>query len=136
MDMRPLFSASGPVAAVALALALVASTGCKPKNDKPAESPAATTSATPASNDDGCRQGVGDDLKTAGRTAGAGAKTGLTTAADGIVQAGSAAAGLVQGGTSEAKQRWNEGGTETKSTARKGASETREAAGTPRCSNR
>ena len=89
--------------------------------------------ATPSAASEPCRQGVGDDVKMAGRTAGAAAKTGLTAAADGIVQAGSSAAGLVHGGTDEAEQRWNEGKKETKANARKNAADTREEASTPPC---
>ncbi|MDF2694710.1 MAG: hypothetical protein K0S65_3093 [Labilithrix sp.] len=89
--------------------------------------------ATPSPASEPCRNGVGDDVQMAGRTAGAAAKTGLTAAADGIVQAGSSAAGLVHGGSEEAEQRWKEGGKETKADARKNAAETRREANTPPC---
>jgi hypothetical protein len=106
---------------IALALALA---GCK------SSQPSSSEAAAPTRD---CREGVGDDVKTAGRTAGAGAKTGIVAAGDGMVQAGSSVAGLVHGGTDEAKQHWKEGGKETKANARKGADETRAEANVPRC---
>lgn len=106
-------------------LPLLLAVGCKSRNDPPPATPT-TTSAT-------CRDGVGDDVQLAGRTAGAAAKTGITTAGDGIVQAGSATAGLFEGGTDEAGRRWHQKGNETKATARKGAAETREEASVPPC---
>jgi hypothetical protein len=108
---------------LALALAVV---GCSPNEQKPA-----STASSPGPK--ACREDVGDDVRMAGRTAGAAAKTGITAAADGIVQAGSATAGLVEGGKDEAKQRWKEGGHETKANARKNAAETKHEANTPSC---
>lgn len=116
--------------ALVLALLLAAS-GCKSSRG---DVPPTTTSSTPAPQPT-CRQGVGDDVRLAGRTAGAAAKTGATTAVDGVKQAGRSAAGLVHGGTSEAGEKWHEGGEQTKATANEGAAETRKEASVPPCKN-
>ena len=111
-------------------LTLLALVACK--NDKPAESPSSSSSSSasaPTSNEQaGCKES-----SKVGRTAVAGAKTGLEAAADGIVQAGSTGAGLVHGGTEEAKEKWNDGKKETKDRAKKNAAETKQEAHTPRC---
>lgn len=60
-------------------------------------------------------------------------KTGVTTAVDGVVQAGSSGATLVRDGSSDAEQRWEEKGDATKATARKGREETRHESRVPRC---
>jgi len=110
-----------------LVVLMAAACGGSRGSSAPAESP-------PAASEAGCRDGAADDVKMAGRTARAAAKTGLTAAADGIVQAGSSVAGLVEGGKDEAKQRWKDGGAQTREDARKGAAETKQAASVPRCS--
>ena len=76
-------------------------------SNKPAESP----SAKPA--DSQCREDVGDDVEMGAKTGVAGAKTGVTTAGEGLKTFGSSAAGLVEGGSDEAKQRWKEGKKDT-----------------------
>lgn len=120
----------------ACALVAVAG-GCDSSaKQKPAASPSSATSSSssPApSPAKSCRDGVGDDVKMAGRTAGSAAKTGITAAADGIVQVGSATAGLVHGGKEEAKEKWKAGAAETKADARENASETKQEASLPPC---
>lgn len=64
------------------------------------------------------------DVETVGRTAGSAAKTGAVAAADGVVQVGSATAGLVTDGASGAKEKWKSRGAETKQDARENADET------------
>ena len=98
--------------------------GCK--NDKPAES----------SSDKQCREDVGDDVNHGLKTGVSGAKTGVTTAGEGVKTFGKSAAGLVEGGSDEAKKRWREGKQETKATAKEGAQETKAEAATPKCSGR
>ena len=58
---------------------------------------------------------------------------GLTTAGAGVKQFGEATAGLVEGGSDEAKRRWKEGKGETKSTAHEGAEKTRQEAHSAPC---
>lgn len=65
-----------------------------------------------------------------------GAKTGVTTGVEGVKTFGSSAAGLVEGGSDEAKKRWNDGKQETKSTAHEGAQETKKEAHTAKCAGR
>ncbi len=72
--------------------------------------------ASPAKSPPTCREGVGDDVRMAGRTAGS-----------------AVAVGLVEGGTQEAGERWHEKGNETKSTARAGGAETSKEASLPPC---
>lgn len=74
-----------------------------------------------------------DDVDTAGRTGLAGAKTGVTTAGEGIKTFGNSAAGLVEGGSGEAKKRWNEGKKETRETARAGKADTKREAHAHEC---
>lgn len=80
-----------------------------------------------------CREGFADDAETAGRTVGQAAKTGVVAAADGVVQVGSAGAGLVQDGTDGAKAKWKARGAETKQEARENAAETKREASRPNC---
>jgi len=123
---RTFTSFRGIGAACAFAVAV---SGCDSSaKQRPAASPSDTSSASKP-----CRDGVGDDVKMAGRTAGSAAKTGITAAADGIVQAGSATAGLVHGGKEEAKEKWKAGAAETKADARENASETKQEASLPPC---
>jgi len=56
-----------------------------------------------------------------------------TTAVEGVKTFGSATAGLVEGGTDEAKVRWKEGSAQTKKTARKGGAETKQESDVPQC---
>jgi hypothetical protein len=98
--------------------------GCK--KDKPAAAPAETQ----------CREDVGDDVATGAKTGVSGAKTGVTTGVEGVKTFGSSAAGLVEGGSDEAKKRWNEGKKDTKATAHEGAAETKHEAQTPKCGAR
>jgi hypothetical protein len=72
--------------------------------------------------------GAEGGVTTGARTGVEGAKTGVETGVAGVKQLGSATAGLVEGGSGEAKSRWNEGKRETKHTAREGASHTKQEA--------
>lgn len=81
-----------------------------------------------------CRADVGDDVETAGRTGVEGVKTGATTAVEGVKTFGSATAGMVEGGTKGAKEKWNEGAEKTGETADQGAAKTKGQA-LPRCKN-
>lgn len=109
---------------VLLATLLLAGAACKSS---------AHGAAAPLKSPPTCREGVGDDVHMAGRTAGSAIKTGATTAVDGVKQAGSSAVTLVTGGTKEASERWHEKGNETKSTARTGGAETSREASLPPC---
>lgn len=111
-------SAARSVIAVVFALA-VAACGAE-ATAKPPEAPAT------------CDR-VSDDVKTAGRTVGAAAKTGAVAAADGVVQVGSATAGLVEDGTDGARARWKARAAETKRDARENADETKREANRPTC---
>lgn len=108
---------------VAFLLLGLAACGGK-SSDKAPETPAG-----PAT----CRDGLADDAETAGRTVGQAAKTGVVAAADGVVQVGSATAGLVQDGKQGAKERWKARGAETKQDARENAAETKREASRPNC---
>ena len=108
-----------------LALALIGLAACGGKSS-------AKAPETPASSGM-CRDGVGDDAATAGRTVGQAAKTGVVAATDGVVQVGSATAGLVEDGTSGAKSKWKERGAETKQDARENAADTKREANRPSC---
>ena len=80
-----------------------------------------------------CRRGPADDVEMGARTGVEGAKTGATTAVEGVKTAGSAAAGWVEGGSAEARRRWNEGKQQTRGTAREGAADVDRAASVPEC---
>lgn len=67
---------------------------------------------------------VNQCAKTTGDTVGSAAKTGGTTAVAGVEQFGGAVGGFFQGGTDEAKRRWNEGKQKTRETATEGARDT------------
>jgi hypothetical protein len=110
------------------ALASVA-TGCASRSSKDAASPAPAE----ATQRPPCRNDVGDDVEVGARTGAEGVKTGATTAVEGVKTFGGATAGLVQGGTDEAKQRWNEGAARTKRTAREGSADTKDEGNIPKC---
>jgi hypothetical protein len=78
---------------------------------------------TAADADDPC--GPEEDVAHAAETAGSGAKTGATTAWEGMKTFGKSVGGLFSGGTDEAEQQWKEGAEETKKTAKQGAQETK-----------
>jgi hypothetical protein len=109
--------------AVLLVLA-VAGVGCGSRSDRGASAP----SGPPT-----CRNDAGDDVEVGARTAGSGVKTGAKTAVEGVKTFGSATAGLVEGGSDEAKLRWKEGAAETKQTAKSGGAETKHEGEVPRC---
>jgi hypothetical protein len=88
--------------------------GC---HSKPAESPCG---------------GVEGGVTTGARTGAEGARTGVETGVAGAKQFGNSAAGLVQGGSDEAKARWNDGKQKTKETANRGSERTSDEA--HRCS--
>jgi hypothetical protein len=92
-----------------LALALLAAlSGCG-SSDKHASSP------------NTCGKGAKAKLKKGARTAGASAKAGVETAAEGVKTFGRATGGLIRGGSKEAKREWNKGASDTDRTASKGA---------------
>jgi hypothetical protein len=100
---------------IAMAIALaVALAGCGSRH-KGAAAPASASRPS-------CRDGAGDDVEVGARTAGSGVKT-----------FGKATAGLVEGGTDEAKTRWKEGAAQTKATAKEGGAETKQEGEVPRC---
>lgn len=108
-------------------------------HDKDGETPVDKKAEQPAPkpvDDDQCREDVGDDVKMGAKTGVAGAKTGITTAGQGIKTFGRSAAGLVEGGSEEAKQRWKEGKEDTKQTAHEGAADTKSEARKPKCAGR
>jgi hypothetical protein len=108
-------------APLALVLLALISGGCASRSSKGAEGPPA------------CRNDAIDDVEVGARTGVAGAKTGATTAVEGVKTFGSATAGLVEGGTDEAKTRWKQGAAQTKQTAHKGSEDTKEQSGVPQC---
>ncbi len=109
--------------AAPLALVLLATLG----------SGCASRSSTGAAGPPACRNDAIDDVEVGARTGVAGAKTGATTAVEGVKTFGSATAGLVEGGSDEAKARWKQGAAQTKQTAHKGGEETKEQSGVPQC---
>ena len=118
---------------------LVALVSCS-RHNKDGDTPVDKKTEKPADekpvSDDQCREDVGDDVKMGAKTGVAGAKTGVTTAGQGIKTFGRSAAGLVEGGSEEAKQRWKEGKEETKATAHEGAADTKTEAKKPKCAGR
>jgi hypothetical protein len=80
-----------------------------------------------------CRQGAKDDLTVAGRTTGESVKTGAETGVEGVKTAGKAVGGLVKGGTTEAKEKWDEGKAETSATAHDDSAKVHEEADVPPC---
>lgn len=84
--------------------------------------------ATPA-----CRKGAKGDIAMGARTAGEAVKTGAETGVEGVKAAGKAVGGLVEGGTAEAKEKWNEGKQDTKATAHEGAADVDREASVPAC---
>ena len=119
---------SSLVLRITLAALLLGAVGCGSRSHKDAAAPAAGPSVPPS-----CRNDAGDTVEVGARTGVEGAKTGVTTAVEGVKTVGSATAGLVQGGTDEAKARWKEGAAQTKQTARSGGAETKQEADVPRC---
>lgn len=109
------------VASLALVLLASATSGCASRSNKGAAGPPA------------CRNDAVDDVEVGARTGVAGAKTGATTAVEGVKTFGSATAGLVEGGSDEAKARWKQGAAQTKQTAHKGGEETKEQSAVPQC---
>ena len=88
-----------------LALALiVALSGCA-SSDKQASSPQP------------CGKGAKNKIKKGARVAGAGAKAGVKTAAEGVKTFGRATGGLIRGGSDEAKSEWKKGAADTDQTA-------------------
>ena len=79
------------------------------------------------------RCGAEDDAAHAARTAGEAAKTGGKTAWEGLKTAGTAVGGLFEGGTEEAKARWEDGKSRTKETAEEGAADTNAVAADDPC---
>jgi hypothetical protein len=114
-----------PVSRLTLAALLLGAVGCGSRSQKEA--------ATPAAGPPMCRNDAGDTVEVGARTGVEGARTGVTTAVEGVKTFGSATAGLVQGGTDEAKARWKEGAAQTKEAARAGGAETKQEADVPRC---
>lgn len=95
--------------------------GCGSRSSKGASSPPT------------CRNDAGDTVEVGARTGVEGAKTGVKTGVEGVKTFGSATAGLVEGGTDEAKERWKEGAAQTKQTAKSGGAATKQEADIPRC---
>ncbi|MBW2527997.1 MAG: hypothetical protein JRI23_27700 [Deltaproteobacteria bacterium] len=81
--------------------------------------------------DDPC--GPKADLERAGKTTGEAAKTGATTAVEGVKTFGKSVGGFFSGGADEAEEEWKEGSKKTKQTAREGADDTEAAARDDRC---
>jgi len=84
--------------------------------------------ATPA-----CRKGAKGDIAMGARTAGEAVKTGAETGVEGVKAAGKAVGGWVEGGSAEAKEKWNEGKQDTKATANEGAANVDREASVPIC---
>ena len=103
-----------------LTLVVAAALGCGSRSKGAASPPA-------------CRDDAVDDAEVGVRTGAQGAKTGAKTAVEGVKTFGSATAGLVEGGTDEAKARWKEGAEQTKETAHEGGAETKKRSKVPRC---
>lgn len=76
---------------------------------------------------------AGDCVKKGVRTGVAGAKTGVTTGVEGVKAAGKTVGGFVEGGSDEARRRWQEGKADTKRAAHSGAEETAQEANAPDC---
>jgi len=72
---------------------------------------------------DECRDGPGDDVKMAGRTAGQGVEAGAETGVAGVKQTGRAVGGWLEGGSDEANRQWEKGKIETKQEAAEGKQE-------------
>lgn len=82
-----------------------------------------------------CRQGAKGDVVLAARTTGEAVETGAKTGVEGVKTAGRTVGGWVEGGSKEAKEKWNEGKQDTKETAHEGAAETRREATVPTCND-
>jgi hypothetical protein len=81
----------------------------------------------------GCSRGPDDEVERAVKTAAVGVKTGAETGVEGVKTAGAAVGGFVQGGSTEASERWNDGKQSTRATAREGASDVSATAQAPDC---
>ena len=77
-----------------------------------------------------CPKGPEGDAKHGAKTAGTAVVTSGETALSGLETFGKTVGGYVQGGKSEAKKNWNEGKKKTATTAKSGASATKEEAKT------
>ena len=75
------------------------------------------SSDKPASSPHPCGKGAKHKIKKGARVAGAGAKAGAKTAAEGVKTFGRATGGLFRGGSDEAKKEWKKGAAETDKTA-------------------
>jgi len=73
------------------------------------------------------------DAKRGVRTGVEGAKTGVATGVEGVKTFGNATAGLVEGGSDEASQRWKDGKEKTKATANEGSAATKSEAHSNPC---
>ncbi len=71
--------------------------------------------------------------KSSARTAGTAAKSGGTTAVEGVKTLGDSIGGLFEGGKDEAKRRWQQGKQQTKATAKGGGEETKATARQNEC---
>jgi hypothetical protein len=89
-------------------------------------------SACGSSNNEPAKSAV-NCTKMGASTGVAGAKTGVKTGIEGVKTFGKAVGGLVEGGSDEAKRKWDEGKAETKRTAHEGADETRSESHSPNC---
>jgi hypothetical protein len=107
---------------LALSLALLGCGGSQPEPAQP---------APVAAEPDPC--GPGDDVEQGAKTAGASAELGGRTAVEGVKTAGKTVGGFVEGGSDEAKEKWNEGKEDTRETARSGAKKVQTASTTRPC---
>lgn len=71
-----------------------------------------------------CNGGAKGAVEKGAKTGVEGAKTGVKTGVEGVKAFGSAAGGLISGGSDEAKKNWKEGKKKTRKTAHEGADET------------
>lgn len=80
----------------------------------------------------GCQSKTADDvdpcIETTGGAVGSAAKTGGETAVAGVTTLGESIGGLFDGGTDEAKKKWDSGAAKTKTTAKGGGADTKGAA--------
>ena len=105
--------------------------GCGGSQNRSSDTPpdAPRTSVGPSS--DPC--GPADDLEQGAQTAGASAEVGGRTAVEGVKTFGKAVGGWFEGGSGEAKEKWDEGKEKTRETARVGAAKVGTAASTRPC---
>ena len=114
-----------PITLTLLALALLA---CGGSQNEPAQP------APAAAEPDPC--GPGDDVEQGAKTAGASAELGGRTAVEGVKTAGKTVGGFFEGGSDEAKEKWNEGKEDTRETAKTGAKKVQTASTTRPCTPR